>query len=58
METVSICVFVNSSATKIFINYSLIEKHYLNICKPIFIYNINGTPNKDNQISEIVNIML
>ena len=61
VETVSVCALVNSDATRIFINCNFVEKHYLNtyeLSRPILIYNINSTSNKNRCISDIVNVML
>jgi len=50
LEIFSIQVQVNSGTIEILINHSFIEKHYMNnykLSKPILVYNINNTPNKD-----------
>ena len=50
---------VNSKAIEIFIDWGFIEKYYLcKLSKPMSIYNINRTPNKNEQISEVVDIVL
>ena len=60
-ESFSIYTLVNFRTIGVFINQNFIEKHYLNIyklSKPIPIYNINGTSNKNRQILEVVNVVL
>lgn len=54
-------MLVDSGTTRVFINRSFIEKHYLNIYKlfkSIPVYNVNGISNEARQISEIVNIRI
>jgi len=60
-ETVFVQVLVDSSTTRIFFNYSFVEKHCQNthkLLKPILIYNINSILNKNSWISRVVNIIL
>ena len=48
-------------ATNIFINRSFVEKHCLNTCKlsrSVPVSNINGTPKKTGQMSEVVEFIL
>ena len=54
-------ILVNSSTTEIFINYSFVKRHYLNIYKLLWlvlIYNIDDTSSKDSQISEVIDVIL
>jgi len=57
----SVQALVNFGTIKIFINYSFVEKHYVNIYKLfkfVLVYNINSTSNKNRQISEMIDVVL
>ena len=54
-------MLIKSEATSVFINKAFTNKHYLNTSKLfslVPIYNMDGTLNKINQISEMINIVL
>ena len=60
-ESFSICILVDSKVTGVSIYRSFIKKYGFNtykLSKSIPVYNIDSTPNKNGQISEIVDIVL